>query len=219
MVKINFEDYKPVKFKTGRVSVTSGDEVNRETLLTTKTIRRHPDVEPQTFVHIRTRDVWLQRATMGQWSRGDDFSVGVLPDIGREVVDLEKRVRRNLPLHDTNDNGSPRQREDPMDEMEDVATRGPPSPVRFNKLPRGSGSFQGQVCHILMDEYPEEARTGSARKKRAIYVYIEGNKKVWIDLNDLQWLLQYAWIQQQLKGVVAVASDGEGPDGPNRSDI
>ena len=125
MVKINFEDYKPVKIKTGRVSVTSGDEVNRETLLTTKTIRRHPDVEPQTFVHIRTRDVWLQRATMGQWSRGDDFSMGVLRDIRRKVIDLEKRVRRNLPLHDTNDNGSPRQREDPMHEMEDIGPSRP----------------------------------------------------------------------------------------------
>ena len=106
-----------------------------------------------------------------------------------------------------------------MDEMEDIVPGDPHSPVRFKKLQRGSGSFQGQVCHILMDEYPEEARTGSARKKRAIYVYIEGNKKVWIDIKDLQWLLQYAWIQQQLKGVVAVASDGEGPDGPKRSEI
>ena len=156
---------------------------------------------------------------MGQWSRGDDFSMGVLRDIRRKVIDLEQRVRRNLPLHDTNDNGSPRTLADPMDEMEEGAPGCSPFPVCFAPLPRGRGAFPNQACVILMDECPEEARTGSARLKRAIYVYIEGNKKVWIDIKDLQWLLQYAWIQQQLKGVVAVASDGEGPDGPKRSEI
>ena len=47
---------------------------------------------------------------------------------------------------------------------------------------------------------------------RIVSVYLEGNGKLWIHKDDLEWLVRSLWIQQQVKGVAAVASDDEGPD-------
>ena len=212
MVKINMAGFKPVEFKFGRLSLKSGGHLNKETGLTTK------DIGNNTFIQIKSRDAWLQAATMGKTTRGEMYT-GVLDDLRNIVLEMEMKMRRKSPVFDSFEKGIRCVGADPMDEMEDIVPVDPHSPVRFKKLQRASGSFPGQVCHIKMDEYPEEARTGGARKKREISVYIEGTKKLWLDKNDLQWLLQYLWIQQQLKGVAAVASDDEGPDGPKRSEI
>ena len=63
-----------------------------------------------------------------------------------------------------------------------------------------------------MSEWPREASTDRVQAMRHVAVYIEGTNKLWIDKNDLEWLLRCLFIQQQVKGVSAVASDDEGPD-------
>ena len=63
-----------------------------------------------------------------------------------------------------------------------------------------------------MSEWPREASTDRVQAMRHVAVYIEGTNKLWIDKKDLEWLLRCLFIQQQVKGVSAVASDDEGPD-------
>ena len=62
-----------------------------------------------------------------------------------------------------------------------------------------------------MSEWPREASTDRVQAMRHGAIYIEGTNKLWIDKNDLEWLLRCLFIQQQVKGVSAVASDDEGP--------
>ena len=69
-----------------------------------------------------------------------------------------------------------------------------------------------QVCRFVMKEWPPEATTGSVRIERRVAVYLEGNGKLWIHKDDLEWLIRSLCIQQQVKGVSVVASDDEGPD-------
>ena len=42
---------------------------------------------------------------------------------------------------------------------------------------------------------------------------------LWLHSDDLEWLIQFLVIQQQLKGVPAVAEDDEGPDAAERMDF
>ena len=63
-----------------------------------------------------------------------------------------------------------------------------------------------------MSEWPREASTGGVQVVRRVAVYIEGTNKLWIDKNDLEWLLRCLFIQQQVKGVAVVPSDDEGTD-------
>ena len=69
-----------------------------------------------------------------------------------------------------------------------------------------------QVCRIPMKEWPPEMTPDSPNTDRMVRVYLEGNAKIWLHMDDLNWLLQSLFIQQQVKGVAVVPSDGEGPD-------
>ena len=63
-----------------------------------------------------------------------------------------------------------------------------------------------------MSEWPPEASTGGVQIVRRVAVYVEGTGNLWIDKDDLEWLLRCLFIQQQVKGVSVVASDDEGAD-------
>ena len=65
-----------------------------------------------------------------------------------------------------------------------------------------------------MNEWPKETMPGSAGIMRDVVLYLEGNGKLWIHKDDVEWLVRSLWTHQQLKGVAAVASDDEGPDAP-----
>ena len=73
-------------------------------------------------------------------------------------------------------------------------------------------TFVNQVCRIRMSEWPEEAMKGKSKIVRDVSLYLEGNGKLWIHTNALEWLVKSLFIQQQLKGVADVGSDDEGPD-------
>ena len=66
-VKINMAGFKPVEFKSVRLSLKSGGHLNKETVLTTK------DIGTVTFIRVKSRDAWLQAATMGKTTRGETF--------------------------------------------------------------------------------------------------------------------------------------------------
>ena len=81
-------------------------------------------------------------------------------------------------------------------------------------------SFVSQVVRITMPEWPPEALTGSeVPETRAVSVFVEGTGVLWIHSDDLEWLIRFMMIQQQLKGVPAVAEDDEGPDAAERMDF
>ena len=63
-----------------------------------------------------------------------------------------------------------------------------------------------------MPEWPPECITDNTNIQRRVALYLEGNQTLWIQKDDLEWLLRTLYIQQQVKGVSAVCSDDEGPD-------
>ena len=62
-----------------------------------------------------------------------------------------------------------------------------------------------------MWEWPPEA-CNTGNRQRSVDVFLEGNGKLWLYKEHLEWLIKSLWVQQQVKGVAAVASDDEGPD-------
>ena len=71
-----------------------------------------------------------------------------------------------------------------------------------------------------MPEWPPEALTGSeVPNPRAVSVFVDGSGTLWLHKDDLEWLIRFLVIQQQLKGVAAVDSDDECPDAPKRMEL
>ena len=71
-----------------------------------------------------------------------------------------------------------------------------------------------------MPDWPPEALTGGeVPNPRAVSVFIEGSGMLWLHSDDLEWLIRFLVIQQQLKGVPVVADDDEGPDAAERMDF
>ena len=101
---------------------------------------------------------------------------------------------------------------DEMDVMEEPEAIHPETNEQKKKKNKKGIAFDSQICRFEMSEWPREASTGGVQIVRRVAVYVEGTGKLWIDKNDLEWLPRTLFIQQQIKGVSAVASDDEGPD-------
>ena len=71
-----------------------------------------------------------------------------------------------------------------------------------------------------MPDWPPEAITGGdAPNQRKVSVFVEGNGMLWLNSDDLEWMIRFLCIQQQLKGVPVVAPDDPGPDAAERMDF
>ena len=71
-----------------------------------------------------------------------------------------------------------------------------------------------------MPVWPPEALTGGvAPNPRTVSVFVDGSGTLWLHKDDLEWLIRFLVIQQQLKGVPAVAEDDEGPDAAETMDF
>ena len=81
-------------------------------------------------------------------------------------------------------------------------------------------AFVSQVVRLTMPEWPPEALTGSeVHVPRAVRVCVEGSGTLWLHSDDLEWMIRFLCIQQQLKGVPVVAPDDAGPDAAERMDF
>ena len=101
---------------------------------------------------------------------------------------------------------------DEMEVMEEPEAIHPETNKQKKKKNKTCIAFDSQICRFAMSEWPRDASTDRVQAVRRVAVYIEGTGKLWIDKNDLEWLLRCLFIQQQVKGVSVVASDDEGPD-------
>ena len=81
--------FKPVEFKLGRLSLKSGGHLNKETVVTTK------DIGTVMFIQVKSRDAWLQAATMGKTTRGEMYT-GVLDDLRNIVLEMEMKMGRKI---------------------------------------------------------------------------------------------------------------------------
>ena len=97
-----------------------------------------------------------------------------------------------------------------MDEME-VETPAGTSDEQIQKN-RRRRPYIRQACRIAMKEWPPEMTTDSPNIERMVSVYLEGHRKLWLHQDDLPWLIRSLYIQEKVKRVAVVPSDGEGPD-------
>ena len=209
MVKISMRGYKPVEFQWHTLTIKCGGRLNRGWPLVTKKVKAQNNLGEEcsaTYVHIKSRDAWLNQAVLGASGRGEMYSA-LLTELHERIVAMEDRIKSGLPPVGSSEPEGP----DPMDEMgvlEEPETN--KQPTRKKKIP-----FRGQAVHTRMSEWPKEAITGGAcMVMRDVSIYLEGQTRLWLHTKDVEWLIRSLWIQQQLKGVGDVASDDEGPDSP-----
>ncbi len=105
-----------------------------------------------------------------------------------------------------------------MDELGDFDE---PALQNNKKKERKKGhAFMPQVVRVTMPEWPPEALTGGeAVIPRTVHVWVEGTGTLWLHWQDLEWMIRFLVIQQQLKGVPVVAEDDEGPDAAASTDF
>ena len=51
-------------------------------------------------------------------------------------------------------------------------------------------------------------------KRRNVSVYVEDRKTIWLSIDDVAWVVQYLYTQNQLKGIPMVAANDAGPGAP-----
>ena len=124
---------------------------------------------------------------------------GVLKELREKVTSMEERRRKHVPDHICDDEAV-----DPMDEM-DVAGESQVEnrlPKRIKNKPKSV--FPQEIAQIKMWEWPPEACIFGNRQ-RLIDVFLEGQGKLWLYKEYLDWLIKSLWVQQQVKGVADVA--------------
>ena len=214
MVKLNMTGFKPVEFKRGDLVLQQGGLAGLPRSLVTKEIRCGEAGTLQAiYIRVKSRESWLGPACMSVCNRGS-MHLGVVRELQNRVMDIEKRIRNgDSPLEDT---AAPET--DPMDDLGDFDEMEPQNNTKKGGKKRNS--FVSQVVRITMPDWPPEALTGGeAPNPRAVSVFVEGTGVLWIHSDDLEWLIRFLVIQQQLKGVPVVAEDDEGPDAAERMDF
>ena len=213
MVKIELGAFRPVQFKTNQLVLKNGGHL-KDCPLLTKDVKQEGNGSVATFIGIKTREPWIAQAVCGKSHRGEMFT-GVLNDLQDGIMSAEQRIRNcgtaeRVHADDEDD--------DPMNEMEVDTTESLTINQQRKKNHKKGLPFMKQVCRIPMKEWPPEMTPDSPNTDRMVRVYLEGNAKIWLHMDDLNWLLQSLFIQQQVKGVAVVPSDDEGPDAHDKND-
>ena len=177
----------------------SAGKLNKEMPLTTT------EVSKETFAQVRTREAWLNNAILVA-SRNDDMTWSLLSALRQQIGEMEKRIRSGLPPIEEAQENEP---DDPMDEMGDCGG-GDPNP-RVPPEKKRKERFIPQVIKVQMHKWPPEAQIGPSTIMREVRLFLEGNGKLWIHWQDLDWLVRSIWINFQLKDVANVAGTDKGP--------
>ena len=98
-----------------------------------------------------------------------------------------------------------------MDDMEFTGQRKKCGLGRRLNVKLKTIKFEKHIAQILMKEWPPEATTTPHNADRQVTVYLEGTGSLWIDTNDLEWLIRTLWIQQHIRGGGVLDSDDECP--------
>ena len=204
MVKMSFDGFKDVTYKPAQLHIKTGGLLKKEQALTTKHVdtgkvdaKGRPVTE--NYIKLTTREVWIRGAILGLAKDKKDkvLQTGIIDELRQLSNDIY-----NLGSGETCPaNDSP----DPMEEMMPFATS-----VKKEKRKK-EFQFEPRVHTLTMPDWPPEAVTGHVTT-RNIRIFIEAYNQLWLHQDDIDWMLRYIYIQQQLKGVDVVASDDEGPD-------
>ena len=191
MVKIDMKVFRPVEFKMNALTIKAGGSLKKEAPLITNTVMTAlVEGEQRTFVQIRTREPWLTQAVGDSKSHRSDMLAGVLKDLRLKVSSMEDCRRKNIP--DPIDLNT----EDPMDEMDVVGESRVVGPKR--KRWKGKFRFPVEVVQIKMWEWPPEvASFTTVNQERFVQVFLEGQGRLWLDKDDLEWLIRSLWVQQR----------------------
>ena len=172
MVKINLQDFKPVKIRAKGLVLESGGHLRKEYPLHTKDVKLEGSLSVATFVWISANHPWLTQSIMGKSRWTGLMCQDVLKDLRYKVASAEQRLRWELEgvsrgwCH-PGDRGV-----DPMDEME-VET---PACTSDKKMKKSMGKlpFISRVCRIAMNEWLPEMTPDSPNIERMVSVYLEG---------------------------------------------
>ena len=212
MVKIDMSGFRPAQFKTNQLALKSGGYLSNCTCpLDTKDVKLGASMASSTFICIKTRESWLALASFGKSMRTPIFA-GVLSDLQDAIMAAEQRIRNGTSADGLCQDD---EEDDPMNEM-----TAPPADMltyyqKRKKNHKRGLPFMKQVCQIPMKELPPEMTPDSTNPDKMVKVYLEGNGKLWLHQDELNWLLHYLCIQQQIKGGVVAPSDDESPDAPD----
>ena len=202
IMKIDMKKYRKAQIVWGGVTIKSAGRQSKEMPLTTKKVSDH------TFVLIKTREPWLNNAIFGTCGyRCGNWSL--LEQLRRHVVTMEKRIRSGLEaiVQESDDDD-----DDPMNAMGPCGAEDPGATENNHQVPhRRKEAFIPQVITVQMHEWPPEADVGCSEGMREVRLFLEGNQKLWIHWEDIEWLVRSLWVNCQLKGVPNVPGEDKGP--------
>ena len=201
--------FKPMKLDFGKIHM-SGGHLSKSLPLTSKSVAV-PHGEPITFVKLAVSEMWLIAATTGQskYSASSFGRTSLLDDVRLEIQKLCDRADVTSAVPGESEEY------DPMAEVEQVD-----DDVQKNiKKTSGRGQKRTRYYKNLVSktvaslDMPVRCREEdpNCTEVRKISVYIEDRKQIWLDLADVEWAVQYLYIQNLLKGVPLVPDDSTGP--------
>lgn len=200
--------FKPLKFHFGKIHVQGGHTA-KSLPLNSKTVEVS-DKENITFVKLSVAEPWLIMATTGA-------SKHTASSFGRTSLleDLRINIQKMCNGAESSASAVPESEDyDPMAEVEEVeapAQVGPKTVGRGQKRTRYyKNHAMKQIVTLDMPvRCPEE--DPKCKEVRTIKLYIEDRVQIWLDIADVEWAVQYLYVQNLLKGVPLVPEDSTGP--------
>ena len=211
MVKSVTATFRPVVFHRSNIHISGGCTA-KKLALTTKVVR-HIDGTDKEFVHLSSSDAWLPLMITGQrqWSQGGMGRTTLLSELKHHV---ERFCNGDGPPDDAGDHGGG---DDPMLDLQGGGE--PCAPVRRVGTSRTGNKdrnrwygnrARNQIVAVNMPiKCPED--DPHCTEYRRVSLHIKDRRQIWLSIDDIEWAVQYLFVQHQLRGVGAVADDDKGP--------
>ena len=213
MVKNSSATFKPVSFQRGKVHI-SGGLLGKYMAMTTKDVK-DLDGKSYEFVKVSWSEPWLVHAVSGcyRFHHSSFYRTTLVADLLKQVVRIcNGEGDPDVQLHGGGAAGAD---VDPMLEL--AGNAGPGARVAVGTAVIGRARYhenraRNQIVTVSMPAVcPEEDR--HCKVKRNVKLRITDRRTIWLSIDDVEWMVRYLFVQNQLRGVATV-DDDEGPDAP-----
>ena len=161
------------------------------------------------YIKLTTREVWIRGAILGLAKDKKDraLQTGIIDELRQLSNEIYTLGSGETSALESGETSPANDKPDPMEEMMPFGPLG----KKEKRNSKKELQFEPHVHILTMPDWPPEAVAGPVTTKK-VRIFVEAFNMLWVHQDDIDWMLRYIYIQQQLKGVDAVASEDEGPD-------
>jgi hypothetical protein len=209
MVKGIMKDFKPVQFDIGKVHIAGGYTTRPMPVVSRSVADQNGN--NITFVKLSSNEPWLRASTTGdkKWKTSTSMCrtslLQVLHDKINNICDGTERVRTSDDYDPMNEVG---QDDDDKTAASDSIRRKGSKRTHYYK----NHASKTVVMVDMPVRCPEE--DAACTNMRTLTLYIADRKSIWVALSDVEWAIQYLFVQNHLKGVPLISDDDVGPGAP-----